>query len=185
MRRFSPILAVLIIVGLPAASAPAALGGTRRASVAAATPSPAPTPQQIHQAVAGAKKSSGLWATINICGSTGSSRALGIRGQMPGLGFATNLYMTFSVYYRTSTGAMQLVPHTYDTVLAAQGSNRLYQSGVTFHFSPPAMLVGRVIFVWKLQGRQLGQVVRWTTGNHHHADHGSPPGYSTAQCTLS
>lgn len=182
MRRFSLILGALIVAVLAAPSA----GGARNqhAGVAAATSNPTPTPQQIHQAVAAAKRSSNLWATVNICGKTGNTRALGLRGQMPGLGFSTSMYMTFSVYYRTSSDTNGLVSGTRETVLVARGSSRLYQTGVTFHFAPPATLSGRVLFVWKLQGRQLGQAIRWTTANHKHVDHGNPPGYSAAVCTL-
>lgn len=183
MRRCSLILAVVTVVVLATGSAGAGPSETGLAHAAAAS-TPAPTPQQIHQAVAAAKSSRNLWATINICGTTGTTRAVGMRGQMPGLGFTTNMYMTFTVFYLTASGTNSLVPDTRETVLAANGSTRLYQAGVTFQFGPPATLVGRVLFVWKLHGRRLGQAIRWTTNNHHHVDQANPPGYSAAQCTL-
>ncbi len=179
MRRLSLILAALFVAALAASSADAAATGPP-----APTAPPAPTPQQVHQAVAAAKRSRNLWATVNICGIAGSTRAVGLRAQMPGLGFTSNLYMTFSVYYRTTGGANRLVPGTRKTVLVANSGTRLYQSGVTFHFPPPATLSGRVLFVWKLQGRQLGQAIRWTTANHKHVDHANPPGFSAAACTI-
>ncbi len=184
MRRFSPIVSVVIVALLAAPSAAAARSALQLAGSATTPSNPAPTPQQIHQAVAAAKRSRNLWSTVNMCGTAGTTRAFGLRAQMPSLGFSTSMYMTFSVYYRAPSGTNRLVSGTRKTMLVAQGSTRLYQAGVTFHFSPPATLSGRVLFVWKLQGRQLGQAIRWTTPNHHHVDHANPPRYSAAQCTL-
>ncbi len=181
LRRLPHLRAAHTVAALVAAGG--VLCGLSAAAYASA-PSP-PTTAQIHSAVQAAKRSRNLWATVNACGSTGTSRAFGIRGQMPGLSFTTSMYMTFVVYYRTAQGGTQVVAGTRETVLAARGSNRLYQAGVTFQFSPPTTLSGKVKFVWKRGGRQLGDAIRWTTANHHRVDSASPPHYSASLCTLS
>ena len=52
-----------------------------------------PTHSQISAAVARVKRSRNLWATVNICNTKRHPDVVGIRGQMPALGFSSALSM--------------------------------------------------------------------------------------------
>jgi hypothetical protein len=166
----------LSVVGAAAALAPpsAALAG-------------GPSPSRIRSAIRSAERSKQLWATINICNTRHHKREVGIRGQMPSLGFRAKMYMTFEVTYRLGTkGPFKPLPSTKATVLAGQASNKALQVGRTYPFQPSsAWLAGSVTFSWALGKRVLGSTTRETTGHHHHVDFADPPGYSRAVCRIS
>jgi hypothetical protein len=145
-----------------------------------------PSPSRIRKAVRTAEHSSDLWATINICNGAHHRDELGIRGQMPGLGFQTQMYMTFEVTYSMSRdGRFKRLPSTKATVRVGQTSNRALQVGRTYPFEPSsAWLAARVTFIWKLGARTLGDTTRTTTGKHHHVDFADPRGYSRAVCRI-
>src|SRR5947209_20193020 len=67
----------------------------------AAVPASAGTvgPARISRAVRNAERSPSLWATINICGSRRHPNDVGVRGQMPTLGFSASLFMVVQVNY--------------------------------------------------------------------------------------
>jgi len=56
-------------------------------------------PARIARAVRSAKQSRSLWATVNICDTRKYRNDLGVRGQMPTLGFASSLYMVVQVNF--------------------------------------------------------------------------------------
>lgn len=144
-----------------------------------------PTPRQISQAVARAKRSANLWATVNIC----SAGRVGIRGQMPTLGFASTLAMQVQVRY-WSAAKRRFVPISASSASASlalgQHATGLQQDGEVFPFSTKshAVLDATINFTWTVAGRVVGTAMRQTTAGHPGADYGSPPGYSAAQCAI-
>lgn len=164
--------AALAVCGLSGPSAIAASSGSN------------PTQAQITKAVRAAERSSGLWATVNLCNNRRYPHELGLRGQMPGLGFASNLQMTFEVYYRS--GSRFKLDHgiTQRMSLGSHSGRSLHQTGVTFSFTSAAVLEGKITFTWKRNGVGLGQITRTTTGHHKHVDFGAPRGHSAARCAI-
>lgn len=155
--------------------------GVLLAVLGAAAPASAaggPTPAQIRKALVHAEHSRRLWATVNIC----KSGSLGIRGQMPTLGFRATLSMSMRVEY-WSAGRFVLAPGVKRLVTLGTYAHRVHQGGATFAFQPHAgLLRGLVSFQWKRGGKLLGHTQMPTTGGHPDADGGQPPGYSAASC---
>ncbi|MGI8507229.1 MAG: hypothetical protein ACR2MK_10610 [Solirubrobacteraceae bacterium] len=162
----------------PAMAAPAAVAH------AAATN---PTRAQIQRAVRRAEGSRSLWATVNICDTRRYPNTLGVRGQMPSLGFPAWLSMNIQLnsfsakrgrFVRISGGGTT-------TIRLGRSSLGLQQDGATFAFKRHAGLFDATIqFVWRRSGRLLGQTTRRTTGGHRNADFGSPPRYSAGECRI-
>ncbi|HEX8976973.1 MAG TPA: hypothetical protein VF781_10710 [Solirubrobacteraceae bacterium] len=181
MRRFMAM--VCLIVGATTASAAApALG-------AGSAPAGQPSPARLRAAVRRAESSSSLWATINICDVRDQgSRDLGIRGQMPALGFPAWLSMNIKLYY-FSTSKNQFLPvPTLGTKLVRLGrfSSGLQQGGALFQFAPQPQptFKATVTFIWRRSGRLLGETTRTTTAGHPNADYARPPHYSAATCKI-
>ncbi|HEX5194178.1 MAG TPA: hypothetical protein VFW09_15365 [Solirubrobacteraceae bacterium] len=151
-----------------------------------------PTRAQIHKALARARHSKLLWATVNVCQLKGRHAArggsIGVRGQMPTLGFTSTLSMTIQLN-RWSTKSKSFTPLRYrtakTTVSPGRFANNLHQDGAVFPFGGPAgLLNATVTFSWARRGKVLGTATRTTTGGHHDAAGGHPPHYSAAQCRL-
>lgn len=153
------------------------------AALASSTPR-APTPTEIRSAVQAAKHSRSLWATVNICDTPQHPHQFGIRGQMPALGFAAGLYMTFEVKYRSPVSILFHSAGTRKRVYLGRVTHRVHQAGLTFTFTRTGQLAGTIEFQWKLDGKVIGQLTRATTGGHTHVDGGDPPGHSAATCTM-
>ena len=151
---------------------------------AAATVSPA----RIARAVRTAERSHSLWATVNICDTKAYRHDLGIRGQMPSLGFSSSLSMVVQVNYWSLTGRRFLpIQSKLATTRLSLGTsaNGLQQDGAVFPFSAhTGRLNATVTFMWSRGGKVIGQTVRQTTGGHADADHGSPAHFSAAQCKI-
>ncbi len=150
---------------------------------AAAGPSKSnPTPAQIAKAIKQAKASKSLWATVNICNSKRYPDAVGIRGQMPSLGFPAWLSMNIQLNYWSGK---KFVQDTTKLVRLGRSSNGLQQSGAKFNFGPTSELFdANVQFIWRRSGKLLGQVTLATTAGHPNADFGSPAHYSAASCKI-
>lgn len=173
-RRSLPLILTVLSLLLVAAPAPAR---TRAAS---------PSPAQVRRAVAAAEHSRDLWATVNICGSASYPDVIGIRGQMPALGFPATLRMLFQIDYwdyrqsrfRPLTGVAQLV-----ALKDATGGT--YQAGVRFKFRPhTGLLRGRVRFEWRTRGRAVGSAERLTRQGHGSARYSNPSGFSDWKCVI-
>lgn len=146
-----------------------------------------PSASQIRSAVHRAERSAQLWATVNVCNSHRYPNELGIRGQMPALGFPAWLSMEVKLYYYVSSQKRFAPVITNGTKLVRLGrsSSGLQQSGALFQFSPhQPRLMATVRFIWRRSGRLLGTVTRSTTAGHHSADFGSPPHHSAATCKI-
>jgi hypothetical protein len=166
-------VAIASAVAAPAALAQAASDG--------------PTPAQIRTAIQRAESSTALWATVNICDSPHYPNTMGVRAQMPGLGFAAWLSMDVQVNYYSQT-QQRFLPNPYATKLIRLGrvtTTSLEQGGVKFAFpAGSSPLNATVHFRWMRSGRLLGETRRQTTAGHPGADFGSPPRFSAKQCVI-
>jgi hypothetical protein len=145
-----------------------------------------PSPAQISAAIQRAERSKQLWATVNVCTTDHHKGQLGIRGQMPSLGFLSQMYMTFEVTYKPpSSSHFKRLRSTKATVSVGQASKKVLQVGRTYPFqTSQALLAGRVTFEWRRSGKVLGRTTRRTTGHHTHVDFADPPGFSQPFCRL-
>jgi hypothetical protein len=145
-----------------------------------------PTGTQVRAAIRKAERSRDLWATVNICNTRRYPNAIGIRGQMPSLGFNASLAMHIGVdFWVITKHRFQPVPRTSQSVSLGRSHAGLRQGGVRFKFpSHAGHLRGSVTFVWRLGRRVIGSITRKTTGGHHGADFGDPPRYSSSQCWI-
>ncbi len=172
--------ALLTTVLAAAALVPVGADGTASAAVVG--------PGQIARAVRSAEQSRSLWATVNICDSRLYHNAIGVRGQMPTLGFSSSLYMVIQVNYwgKRQHRFLPIQSDLATTRLSLGAStNGLEQDGAVFPFSAhTGLLNASFTFIWTRGGKIIGQTVRRTTAGHRDADHGSPPHYSAAQCRI-
>ena len=154
------------------------------AGTAAATVGPA----RIVRAVHNAEQSRSLWATINICDTHKFRNDLGVRGQMPTLGFDASMFMVVQVNFWSADQHRFLpIQSNLATTRLSLGTNSsgLQQDGAVFPFSAhTGRLNATVTFIWTRGGKIIGQAVRRTTAGHHDAAHGNPPRYSAAQCRV-
>ncbi len=161
----------LACAGLMAAllAAPAALASTA-----------APTPAQIRTAIRQASHARTLWATINTC----RAHSVGIRGEMPALGFPAHLLMVVRLEEFSAT-AHRYVPITGRWKLGGQAftGGSVVQEGLRLRFASAVTLMARIDFEWFRDGKLLGSVTRTTTAGHRDA-HGVPAGYSVGTCSL-
>jgi hypothetical protein len=145
-------------------------------------------PARIARAVRSAEQSRSLWATVNICDTRKYRNDLGVRGQMPTLGFPASMFMVVQVDF-WSQAHQRFLPIQSDlaTTRLSLGTNAsgLQQDGAVFPFSAKTgLLNATVTFIWTRGGKIIGQTVRHTTAGHTDAAHGSPPRYSAAQCRI-
>lgn len=163
-----------------------AAGAATFAAGASAAATGGPTKAQIRTAVAHAERSKSLWATVNICNSKRYPDTIGVRGQMPSLGFAAWLSMDIQVqYYSTTEKHFVALPSGGTrTTRLGRSSTKLQQGGGTWTFSKPTLLDATVQFVWRRSGKLLGETTQTTTADHPRADFGSPPHYSAKECRI-
>jgi hypothetical protein len=152
---------------------------------ALAAPTSTPTKAEIATAVKQAEHSSKLWATINLCNPKHHKGSVGVRAEMPALGFSSELKMTFRLeYYSASAHKYVPVPRsTRSYVAARKASTGLYQFGVQYSFASPVTLIGKVELSWVLKNKVLGSKTVTTTAHHPSVDDGDPPHHSVAACT--
>jgi hypothetical protein len=171
----------------------AASGGCATAAQAKhATKRNGPTAAQIRKAIAGAERSKMLWATVNVCQTKGVQAAqggsIGVRGQMPTLGFASTLSMTIQLNrYSAKTKSFVALPYATAKTTVSPGTfaTDLHQDGAVFPFSGPAgLLNATVTFSWTRAGKLLGSTSQLTTAGHRDAVGGRSPRYSAARCQL-
>jgi hypothetical protein len=145
-----------------------------------------PTGAQIRSAIRRAERSRDLWATINICNTQRYPNTVGIRGQMPTLGFDAQLGMEIGVdYYSAADKAFKPVPGAQESIPLGTVRSGLQQGGVRFPLSPhPGTLRGSVKFEWRLGRQLLGRTTRTTKPGHRDADFGDPPRYSNETCVI-
>ncbi len=145
-------------------------------------------------AVSRATHSRNVWATVNICNTRRHPDVVGFRVQMPGLGFAANLYADVRVeYWSAAAKHFRPVPNgsgSLGSVLwLGRATTGTHQSGVTFVIKrPPAgvhfVFRGVATFRWKRGNKVLGSTTRNTGHGYQHVDFGDPAGYSAGTCTI-
>jgi hypothetical protein len=163
-----------------------AIAATTFAAAASAAASANPTPAQIRKAIAQAERSKSLWATINICNSKRYPDTIGIRGQMPSLGFAAWLSMNIQLNYYSATDK-QFIPLPTGgshTTRLGRSAVKLQQGGATWTFNKPVLLNASVQFVYRRAGKLLGETTLTTTAGHPSAQFGSPAHLSAKQCQI-
>lgn len=180
-RLIRPAASALAVTALAGA------GMSASADAAAATPASI-GPARIARAVSNAEQSSSLWATVNICDTKRYRNAIGVRGQMPALGFASQLSMVVQVDYWSATArrfvAISSAAASH-TLSLGRKSSGLYQDGAVFPFGAHAGLLNATItFTWTRNGTVIGHTRRRTTAGHRSADFGNPAHYSAAQCRI-
>jgi hypothetical protein len=154
-------------------------------AAAAAAAALSPTPADLAQALLAAEHSPALWATVNACGPAAHPGEVGVRGQMPALGFPAQLEMTISLsYYSGSAKRFRAVPQATRRISLGTVASGTVQDGAAFRFKPPVRLEASVTFEWVRAGRVLGAVTRSTTGGHRDVDDANPAGFSESACTL-
>jgi len=171
VRVLVPLVAASVLLAL----APARARGSSRP----------PTNAQLRAAVRRVEHSRYLWTTINICNTKRYPLTIGIRGQMPALGFAASLSMDVQALY-WSNSSFVAVPKVQKLIELGRQATGLHQGGVSFRFAPGAgRLSGTITFVWKRGGKVIARATRAATRGHPNADYGSPNHYSSAQCVIS
>lgn len=146
----------------------------------------APAPAQIRADVRRAEHSRALWATVNVCDTKAHPDAIGIRGQMPALGFRAQLQMTIHLqYYDAQQGTFVAIPHLSKRMALGTAATGTVQEGAAFSFNPPVTLSGTITFSWLRHGRLIASTTRRTSAGDRGVDDGDPKGYSAATCTIS
>ena len=130
-----------------------------------------------------------LWATVNVCDTTGMPNTVGVRASMPGTGNARQrMFMRFALEYRDGA-TWRSVGSTADSGFVALGSARFAarRTGRSFVVPPPAggsyELRGRVTFEWRRGDRVVRRLVRRTSAGHP-TGAGDPAGFSAATCRV-
>jgi hypothetical protein len=179
LRLAIPGLVCGVTIVLLAAAGPAAAAGSRHRSAG-------PSHAQISTAVARVERSRNLWATINICNSKHHPNVVGIRGQMPTLGFNSLLTMQVELrYWSDADKRYESLPSTKETISLGTERTGVHQGGISYKFSPHSgTLAGTVRFDWRLKSRSIGHAVRTTSTGHSDADQSDPVHFTAGKCEL-
>lgn len=164
------------------------VSGGGAAGIAAAASQPPPTRVQILRAVHNATRSRYLWATVNVCERHHRGGLVGVRGQMPALGFDATLSMTVQLrqYDRADRRFVFVAGSTArHTVTLGSVPTGVHQDGAEFPYTTDTGELDAIVtFTWTRDGRRLAQVTRSTTGGHPAAAYSTPRGFSAASCRL-
>lgn len=143
------------------------------------------TARQIRAAVAKAERSPDLWATVNVCASTPSQDSVGIRGQMPSLGFPAILSMDILIDYWNPADTKFEPTSATSSLSLGMRTHGVHQGGATFHFAPSPFLVrGSITFTWTIGTKVIGTVTRNTGHGYPNVGFSDPPGFSAGTCSL-
>jgi len=145
----------------------------------------APSKSVIAKAIKAATKSPDLWATINFCDPKHHRGSVGVRAQMPALGFASQLEMAFKLEYFSATENKYLpAPKTLIArTIVKSAATGIYQFGVQYSYSKPITVIGKVTFTWIRDKKVLGSKTVSTTAHHPKVKDGDPAHYSVSTCT--
>ena len=113
---------------------------------------------------------------------------MGVRGQMPALGFDATLSMTVQLrQYDTADKRYVFVRGATARHMSTLGGVRtgVNQAGAEFPYATDTGELDAIVtFTWTRDGRRLARVTRATTGGHPTAAFSTPRGYSAARCRL-
>jgi hypothetical protein len=132
-----------------------------------------------------AERSTRLWATVNICEP--ARRVVGIRGQMPALGFASRMRMVVHFgYYPRPGSRLHPIRAAVLALDVGKHSSGLYQRGAEFTFKAarPVTISGWITFAWFVGRRQLGSTTRAARGGVRNVPDSRPRGESAARCRI-
>ena len=117
-----------------------------------------------------------------------SGGLIGIRGEMPALGFDAALSMTIQLREaHGSSGRFTAMRAATARRTETLGTVRrgVEQDGAEFPFhADTGTLDASVTFPWTRAGRRLASVTRTTTGAHPSAAYGRPRRFTAATCRL-
>lgn len=133
-----------------------------------------------------------LWATVNICDTTGSPDTIGIRGSMPGSGVpAERMFMRFGLEYLAAPGGgWRTIGASGDSgwISVGSGKYRRRQAGRNFTVRPPGTgafrLRGVVRFEWRRGARVTARALERTSGGHAPTAGADPADFSAATCDV-
>jgi hypothetical protein len=184
MRRRIALATVLAALALAGSALGAGSPGGATGATGATGPATPPA-KQVRAALSRAARSIGLWATINICNTRKYPDTIGIRAQMPALGFVTTMQMVVTLgYYTTATDSFKPLRSSSTTLRLGEARSGYHQDGVTFTVKPPAKLDATVKFVWSSGSTVLGTITRTTVKGRTGVQQGDPPGYSSDICAI-
>ena len=153
--------------------------------VPAAAASESPSPSQERAAIRRATHSRTLWATVNICNTRHHPDVIGLRGQMPALGFPAAQEMTVRLFYwNFKRSRFELIQGVEQRLSLGTITHGTVQAGAEFRFKPPVILSGEITFRWYREGRLLASITRLTSHGDRGVNDSDPPGYSTATCRM-
>src|SRR3954469_41480 len=140
---------------------------------------------------ASARKTTGLWATVNVCDTVAKPNTIGIRGSMPGLERRATLRMRFRVQYLAPDGRWLAVRRNADSrwrKVGVRAGGRV-ESGWSFTFAPPKsgdiVLRGVVYFQWRRSDKVVRRERKITESGHVSTVGADPPGFSAGTCRIS
>ena len=173
-KALTVVVAILLVV---TAAATTALAGSN------------PPPNKVQAALARARQSRDLWATVNVCEPARAPQMVGVRAQMPALGFPAQLSIAISLEYWNVAQQRYITiaqPNAQASVALGTVTAGVEQGGESFAFNPHpgAFLRATVTFSWRRKGRLLLTQTRHTTGGHRDADHSVPAHFSAAHCRI-
>jgi hypothetical protein len=164
----------------------AAAGALALPVVAAAAPAPS-----AGRALA---RDSLLWATVNVCDTTGYPDGIGIRGSMPGGGDRRQtMFMRLEVqFFHPSDRRWVRVGKAGDSgfLELGHGAARARQAGRTFTVMPPPagrpayLMRGRVTYEWRRDGAVARRAQRLTTAGHLGTPGADPADFTAATCSI-
>jgi hypothetical protein len=187
-KRMLAVAAAVAAAGCATAFALGSASAGAATTTTTSTTATTPTATQIKKAIATATKSSSLWVTINACRQQGSDRGtIGVRGQMPGLGFPAQLKLTLTVsYFSSSDNRYEVVRGSSRTLALGSLTKGTVQDGIQYTLTAPVNVVADATFDWYYAGKLIGSTTKATTGGHSkQVKHSVPAGYSVAACSLS
>jgi hypothetical protein len=141
-----------------------------------------------------------LWATVNICDTTGHPNQMGVRASMPGNHTRQRMWMRFHAQsYNVTTKKWATVKgvSVSDWLRVGSARAKARQAGFTFSFTQPTagspyVLRGVVDFQWRAKRRTKSGKRKWVavrtlhanTKGEHVAGGADPPGYSSGTCEI-
>lgn len=133
-----------------------------------------------------------LWATVNICDTPKHPDTVGIRGSMPGSGFASErMFMRFQLqYFAASDSRWHNIGSSGDSGFIPVGSARykVRQNGRNFTVRPPKTgafrLRGAVTFEWRKGDKVVRRARKRTAAGRGPTPGADPAGFSAASCDV-
>jgi hypothetical protein len=165
------------------------------AATAGALALAAATPAAVPPSGAGAPaRDAPLWATVNVCDTTGYPDGVGIRASMPGSGDRREtMFVRLEVLFlRAADGRWMRAGRAGDSGFIELGNAavRGRQVGRTFTVTPPAqgrpafLMRGLATYEWRRDGIVVRRARRLTTAGHPGTPGADPPDFSSATCSV-